>query len=89
MTRHTLPIFSIVGGFMGWAQWMIVELPVEEQLTLEKQARTPLHQGSSDQIRQLCSSLIRQNHMQQKLLKQATGRIIELEAMAACLDIQT
>jgi len=52
---------------MGWAQWMIVELPVEEQLTLEKQARVPLHQGSVDQIRQLCSSLIRQNHMQQKL----------------------
>jgi hypothetical protein len=74
---------------MGWAEWMIVELPVEEQLTLEKQARVPLHQGSTDQIRQLCSSLIRQNHMQQKLLKQATGRIIELEAMAACLDIQT
>lgn len=66
---------------------MVVELPFEEQLTLEKQARTPLHQGNSDQIRQLCSSLIRQNHMQQKLLKQATGRIIELEAMAACLDI--
>jgi len=74
---------------MGWAQWMIVELPVEEQLTLEKQARVPLHQGSADQIRQLCSSLIRQNHHQQKLLKQATGRIIELEAMAACFDIQT
>ena len=74
---------------MSWAQWMIVELPVEEQLTLEKHARVPLHQGSADQIRQLCSSLIRQNHHQQKLLKQATSRIIELEAMAACLDIQT
>lgn len=67
---------------------MIVKLPVEEQLTLEKQARVPLHQGSTDQIRQLCSNLIRQNHMQQQLLKQATGRIIELEAMAACLGIQ-
>jgi len=74
---------------MSWAQWMIVELPVEEQLTLEKHARMPLHQGSIDQVRQLCSSLIRQNHMQQQLLKQATGRIIELEAMAACLGVQT
>ena len=70
---------------MSWAQWMVVELPLEEQLSLEKQSRIALLHDDTDQVRKLCAQLIKQNHMQQILLKQAVGRIMELEATAASL----
>jgi hypothetical protein len=70
---------------MSWAQWMVVELPLEEQLSLEKQSRIALLHDDTEQVRKLCAQLIKQNHMQQILLKQAVGRIMELEATAASL----
>jgi hypothetical protein len=72
---------------MSWAQWMIVELPLEEQLSLEKQARVPLSCDDTERVRRLCAQLIKQNYLQQILIKQATGRIIELESIAACADL--
>ena len=70
---------------MSWAQWMVVELPLEAQLSLEKQSRIALLHDDTEQVRKLCAQLIKQNHMQQILLKQAVGRIMELEATAASL----
>ncbi|AGH57641.1 hypothetical protein CPKG_00010 [Cyanophage KBS-S-2A] len=70
---------------MSWAQWMVVELPLEEQLSLEKQSRIALLHDDTEQVRKLCAQLIKQNHMQQILLKQAVGRIMELEATVASL----
>jgi len=64
---------------------MVVELPLEEQLSLEKQSRIALLHDDTEQVRKLCAQLIKQNHMQQILLKQAVGRIMELEATAASL----
>jgi len=69
---------------MSWAQWMVVELPLEEQLSLEKQSRIALLHDDTERVRKLCAQLIKQNHMQQILLKQAVGRIMELEAIEAC-----
>lgn len=69
---------------MGWADWMIVNLSLEQQLSLEKEARIPYHTEDIGKIRQLCGQLIRQNRHQQILLNQAVGRITELEAMIAC-----
>lgn len=69
---------------MGWADWMVVNLSLEQQLSLEKDARIPHQTTDVGQIRQLCSQLIRQNQLQQIMLKQAVGRITELEAMIAC-----
>ena len=64
---------------------MVVELPLEEQLSLEKQSRIALLHDDTEQVRKLCAQLIKQNHMQQILLKQAIGRIMELEATVASL----
>lgn len=73
---------------MSWAQWMVVDLPLEEQLTIEKQARAALTHYDADAVRKLCASLIKQTQMQQVLLKQATGRIIELEAVVMCAGLE-
>jgi len=64
---------------------MVVELPLEEQLSLEKQSRIALLHDDTEQVRKLCAQLVKQNHMQQILLKQAVGRIMELEATVASL----
>ena len=74
---------------MSWAQWMVVNFSLEEQLTMEKQARTVLSHYDVDQIRKLCASLAKQNQMQQALIKQATGRIIELESIVTCAGLES
>ena len=75
---------------MAWAkwQWMLVELPLEEQLMVERQVRAVHDHVNTKEIAELCSSLIRQNHHQQKLLQQAIKRIIELEIIEDCQDNQ-
>jgi hypothetical protein len=66
---------------MGWSQWMVVELPLEEQLMLERQVRAVHDQADTEAVAKLCGTLIRQNYHQQKLLQQALKRIIELEVI--------
>lgn len=58
---------------------MVVELPLEEQLMLERQVRAVHEQADTEAVAKLCATLIRQNYHQQKLLQQALKRIIELE----------
>ena len=70
---------------MGWSEWMVYNPSLEEQLTLEKQARAALTHNNEQQVRELCAALIKQNFAHQSLLKQAVGRIIELESSAQCL----
>lgn len=65
---------------------MLVELPLEEQLMIERQVRAVHDHVDGKEIAELCSSLIRQNHHQQKLLQQATKRIMELEIIKECQD---
>jgi len=65
---------------MAWADWMVVNLSLEEQLQLEREARSVLSHDDHDQIAKLCAQLIKQTHYQQTLLNQAVGRITELEA---------
>lgn len=64
---------------MSWGEWMVVNMTIEEQLALEKQARAALIHHDADAVGRLCSALIKQNAMQAQLIKQATGRIAELE----------
>jgi hypothetical protein len=73
---------------MAWAgwQWMSVELPLEEQLMLERQVRAVHDHVNAKEIAELCSSLIRQNFHQQKLLQQAVTRIMELETIEEYQD---
>jgi hypothetical protein len=58
---------------------MVVQLPLEEQLVLERQVRAVHDHTDTEAIAKLCGTLIRQNHHQQKLLQQALKRIMELE----------
>jgi len=71
---------------MGWSEWMVYNPSLEEQLTLEKQARAALTHDNEEHVRELCAALIKQNFAHQSLLKQAVGRIIELESSAQCLN---
>jgi len=64
---------------MAWADWMVVNLSLEEQLQLEREARSVLSHDDHDQVAKLCAQLIKQTHYQQTLLSQAVGRITELE----------
>jgi hypothetical protein len=75
---------------MAWAgwQWMSVELPLEEQLMVERQVRAVHDHADTKEVAELCSTLIRQNHHQQKLLQQAIKRIMELEIIEECQDDQ-
>ena len=60
---------------------MSVEFPLEEQLRVERQVRAVHDHADTKEVAELCSTLIRQNHHQQKLLQQAITRIMELEIM--------
>ena len=66
---------------MGWAEWMIVNQSLEEELELERNVRDV--QGCTDEnaLKTLCVSLVRTNWHQAKLLKQAVCHIGELDAI--------
>lgn len=64
---------------MAWNQWMVVDFSIEESLHLETQARIPIRHDNAEEVAKLCGSLIKQNYHLTKLLKQAVGRIAELE----------
>jgi len=60
-------------------KWMVVELSLEEQLAVETQARLVLNCPDSKEVARLCSTLIKQNAHQSKLLSQAVRHIAILE----------
>ena len=61
---------------------MVVEFSVEEELQIENQARSVYRCTDAEQVSRLCSSLVKQNAYYQKLIRQATGHIAELEMVA-------
>lgn len=65
---------------------MSTEIPLEEQLMVERQVRAVYDHADAKEIAELCSTLIRQNFHQQKLLQQAITRIMELEIIDECED---
>jgi hypothetical protein len=71
---------------MGWADWMIVNQSLEEELELERSVREVQNCGDDDALRALCVSLVRTNWHQAKLLKQAVGHIGEIDASMNCAD---
>ena len=71
---------------MGWAEWMIVNQSLEEELELERNVRDVLGCTDEDALKTLCVSLVRTNWHQAKLLKQAVGHIGQLDASMACSD---
>jgi hypothetical protein len=71
---------------MGWADWMVVNQSLEEELALEQNVRDVQNCDDEDALKSLCVSLVRTNWHQAKLLKQAVGHIGELDASIACSD---
>ena len=68
---------------MGWADWMVVNQSLEEELELEKNIRDVQGCEDDDALRTLCVSLVRTNWHQAKLLQQAVGHIAERDAWEA------
>lgn len=71
---------------MGWADWMVVNQSLEEELELERHVREVQGCGDEDALRALCVSLVRTNFYQAKLLTQAVRHIGEIDASMACSD---
>ena len=69
---------------MAWADWMVVKQTLEEELHLERQVRSISNVDDLHTLQQLCSSLTRQNWHYSKLLKQAVGRVAELDVRSVC-----
>ena len=71
---------------MGWADWMVINQSLEEELEVERSVREVYSCEDGETLKQLCAGLVRQNWHQSKLLNQAVGRIGELDAKLACWD---
>ena len=65
---------------MGWADWMVVNQSLEEELQLERSVREIQSCEDVDVLVGLCVALTRQSWHQGKLLKQAVGHIAERDA---------
>ena len=72
---------------MGWADWMVVNQTLEEELEIERSVREVHNCTDEESLKSLCAALVRQNWHQSKLLSQAVGRIGELDAKVACADV--
>ena len=68
-------------AFEPSAEWMIVEQSYEEELMLERSIREIEDCENIDVLSRLGTAMARQNWHQGKLLKQAVGRIAELESV--------
>ena len=71
---------------MGWADWMVINQSLEEELELERNVRDVQGCTDEDALKALCASLIRTNWHQAKLLKQAVGHIGSLDASMSLSD---
>tara|TARA_R100000027_G_C2169514_1_gene70313 strand:+ start:50 stop:268 length:219 start_codon:yes stop_codon:yes gene_type:complete len=71
---------------MGWADWMVVNKSLEEELELECNVREVQSCSDEDALRTLCVSLVKTNWHQAKLLQQAVGHIAELDACEAAME---
>jgi len=72
---------------MGWADWMVIDQSLEEELELEKNVRDVQSCNDDDALRTLCVSLVRTNWHQAKLLQQAVSHIAELDASDAAMGL--
>ena len=71
---------------MGWADWMVVNQTLEEELEVERSVRQVNNCQDEEALKMLCSALVRQSWYQGKLLSQAVGRIGELDAKLSSWD---
>ena len=66
---------------MGWADWMIIEQSLEEELQLEKIVREIKGCNDKDVLMQLCVAMAQQNWHHSKLLRQAVNHIASMDSV--------
>ena len=72
---------------MAWGSWMCVENTPELDFELQK-SRVMITNASTEELREFALNTYSAWLLQQKLLKQATRHIAELECQAAIQDSQ-
>ena len=71
---------------MTWNEWMVVNQSLEDELALEHAIRAVQKIPDVETLQGLAIALTRQTWHQQKLIKQAVGRIAEMDAVYASLE---
>jgi len=64
---------------MAFAEWLVPSMSLERQIEVERHARSALTEGTEDQIRDLCSQLIRTLAEREQIMLQAVEYISEIE----------
>jgi hypothetical protein len=67
---------------------MVVTLSLEQQLMIEAGIRELKRQEPSEELTDVAVSLLRQNAIQNQLIKQCIEKIAELEAQRVCSEIR-
>ena len=73
-------------GTNSWADWLVVELSLEQQLMIEAGTRELKSQKPDEELTNIAVSLLQQNMVQSQMLKQCVGKIAELEAKIVCQE---
>ena len=62
---------------------MVIQPTLQQELELEKNIRSLTGSTDATELKSLCIALLRQNSLQQQLLRQAVGHIakVEMEAL--------
>ena len=73
-------------GTDAWADWLVVELTLEQQLMIEAGTRELKSQKPDEELKDVAVSLLKQNAIQSQMLKQCVEKIAELEAKIVCQE---
>lgn len=71
---------------MAWAEWLVIEPTLEEELELEKQAWCIKADDNHKEIAELAAQLTKQNWYQQQIIRKSIAQIAELEAKLICME---
>jgi len=64
---------------MAFAHWLVPSISLERQVDVERHARSVLTQGTEEEVRKLCSQLVRALAEKEQVMLQAANHIIELK----------
>jgi hypothetical protein len=73
-------------GTNAWADWLVVELSLEQQLMIEAGTRELQNQKPDEEMIDVAVALLKQNMIQSQMIKQCVEKIAELEAKIVCQD---
>ena len=73
-------------GTNACADWLVVELSLEQQLMIEAGTRELQNQKPDEEMIDVAVALLKQNMIQSQMIKQCVGKIAELEAKIVCQD---